>query len=107
MDLYPSECDQADDSPYPRPEKERLNLTQEVESATTSKKLKMAKLEICQPPADGDLVALDIYFEELLQVLARGNELEFSLEELDFDVDEVLTDIHTFLGTKHSAVVHD
>ena len=43
--------------------------------------------------------------EQQLQVLVTNEELEFSPEELDFNVDEVLADIHTFFGKKHSAVL--
>ena len=103
--LNPSECDQADDSPYPKPDKELSDTTQEVESATTSEDLKVANIEFGQLPEDGDLVALDVYIEELPQVLDTDEELKFLPEELDFDMDEVLADIHTFLGKEHSVVV--
>ena len=51
------------------------------------------------------MVALDIYIEELLQVLDTDEVLKFLPEELDFDVDELLADIHAFLGKENSAVV--
>ena len=65
----------------------------------------MANIEFHQPSEDGHLVALDVYIEELLQVLDTDEELEFSPGELEFDMDDVLADFHTFLGKEHSAVV--
>ena len=65
----------------------------------------MANLELRQLPEDGDLVALDVYMEKLLQVLVTNKELDFSSEELAFNVDEMLADIHTLLGKKPSAIV--
>ena len=51
------------------------------------------------------MVAIDIYIEELLQVLDTDEVLKFSPEELDFHVDELLADIHAFFGKENSAVV--
>ena len=99
--MEPSESDQTDDSPYPRFEKELPDTTQEVEKATTADDIKVANIDFRQLPEDGDLVALDVYNAKLLQVLDTDEELEFSPEKLDFDVDEVLADIHTFLWKEH------
>ena len=59
--LNPSECNQADERPYPRPGKERPGTIQGFESATASEDLKVANIEFCQLPEDGDLVALDVF----------------------------------------------
>ena len=51
-----------------------------------------------------DSVELDDIIEELLQELEVDEAFKFPPEELEFDVDQALADINTFLEERHSVV---
>ena len=99
--LDSSEADEADDSPYSRPEKELPDTTQEVECATTSEDLKVANIEIRQLPEECDLGALGAYIEEPLRKPETDEGDELSSKELDFDVDDGLVGVNTFVEEEH------
>ena len=100
--LNPSKDDESAENHHTSVKEELLEPTPEVESTVTWQAPRVAKSGPRQIPEAIDSVETDDYIEELLQELETDEAFKFSPEELDFDVDQALADINTFLEESHS-----